>query len=89
MMITMDRFKFVPMDVLTTPPRGLIEHFKDCWWIVHPDKGAAFFDSRGLHPQCNSNESIIRHRLEAFPGCEARLIPSAFRSIDPHDYCNC
>lgn len=40
-MLPIERFKFVPVEKATIPPSGLIEHVKDHWWIVHPEKGLA------------------------------------------------
>lgn len=88
MAIGEDRFEFFPIADMTDPPNGLIQHFKDCWWIAHPEKGLAFFKSAGRHlsPQCNINESITRKLAVAYPWCEVVFIPSAFRRINPNDY---
>lgn len=77
--------RFIPIAKATTPPSGLIEHFKNCFWCVHPDKGVVFWKQS---PQCNTNE-LITARLAAsmYPWAEVRLIPSVFRKINPHDYC--
>lgn len=87
MTISEDKFEFVPVEEAIIPPPGLIDHMKDRWWIVHPDKGLAFFKSRGsLSPQCNGDERITRRLSEAYPWAEVRFIPSAFRRINPNDY---
>ena len=78
------RFKFVPLERAIVPPAGLIEHVKDHWWMVHPEKGLAMFD--GKFKQCNVNEQIVRGRLATYPWAEVRFVPSAFFPIDPHDY---
>lgn len=84
MAISEDRFVFVPVEVAGNPPEGLIEHFKDWWWVVHPKKGLAFFEGRLA--QCNTNESIVRRLASEHPWAEVRFIPSVFRRIDPNDY---
>ena len=86
------RLKFVPIDQLTTPPPGLIEHLKDRFWIVHPDKGAVFWNAdkkgRDLSPQCNSNKDCAEAVfIKMYPWAEIKFIPSAFRRINPQDYC--
>lgn len=80
------RLTFVPLEVATVPPKGLIEHLKDQWWTVHPEKGLVFYDKKVMAPQCNSNESITRRFKEMYPWAEVRFIPSVFRRINPHDY---
>ncbi len=85
------KFRFIAFDVAVVPPRGLINHLKDKWWCVHPEKGVAFYvghSRRQGHftPQCNSNESITRRLLANYPWAEVRFIPSVFHAIDPHDY---
>ena len=80
-----DRFSFVPIDKAIEPPSGLIEHLKNKWWIVHPEKGVAFFE--GKFAQCNSNEILARRLASGYPWAEVRFLPSVFRSINPQDYC--
>lgn len=85
--IAEDSFVFVPLETATVPPGGLIEHLKDRWWMVHPEKGVAFFVTRGFHAaQCNRNEAITRRLAENYPWAEVRFIPSVFRKIKPQDY---
>jgi len=87
-----ERLKFVPLDVLETPPVGLIEHIKDSYWVTHPDKGAVFWRStmRGdnYSCQCNRVESMVKSlRDRMYPWAGVVFVPSAFRRIDPQDYC--
>jgi hypothetical protein len=93
--LTEDDYVFVPVDVAMVPPNGLIEHFADRWWCVHPEKGLAFYNprnSRGRRtgagsPQCNSSETLARAIGErCCPWAEIRFIHSVFRRIDVHDY---
>jgi hypothetical protein len=81
------RIEFVPLEVATIPPAGLIEHLKDKWWVVHPTKGVVYFKLSGyLSPQCNGNEEIARRFVYMYPWAEVKFIPSVFRTINPHDY---
>lgn len=83
---------FFRLGDLIIPPAGLIEHIKDKHWIVHPEKGLAFWrsylkdpDSR-LSPWCNSNPEITKSMLPTFPWAEMLYVPSVFRKINPSDY---
>lgn len=79
-------FTFILIEVAIVPPSGLIEHLKDRWWIVHPEKGLPFY--KGFAPQCNSNEILTRRLSKNFPwNVRIQFIPSVFHSINPHDYC--
>lgn len=82
------RLKFVPEAEAGIPPAGFIEHFKDCYWVVHPEKGLVFWVTSGhLSPQCNRDESCVKALAERlYPWAEVKLIPSIFRSINPRDY---
>lgn len=84
MSIPIERYVFVPIEKAVVPPSGLIEHLKDRWWIVHPEKGLAFFDKKLMAPQCNGSETLARRLAPEW--AEVRFFPSVFRRIDPQDY---
>ena len=48
------RLKFVPEAEASVPPGGLIEHFKDRYWVVHPEKGLVYWITSGS-PQIQSS----------------------------------
>lgn len=82
---------FVPFEEASTPPSGIIEHLKDMWWIVHPQKGIAYWrhggpSSKHLSPWCNKSEEITRRIFASFPWADVKFIPSVFRRINPRDY---
>ena len=79
------RLKFVPLEQAIIPPSGLIEHIKDRWWAVHPNKGLIFW-GKGQSPQCNSNKDIAERIFVIYPWAEVKFIPSVFRQINPNDY---
>lgn len=86
--MTEDQFRFVPEGVAVVPPNGLLIHYKDYWWVVHPEKGLAFY-WRGFgngSGQCNQNEAIVRKLAQSYPWATVKFIPSAFFTIDPRDY---
>lgn len=95
--MTAEDFLFVPFEEASTPPSGLINHIKDRWWAVHPEKGVLFYITRNSagreimrSPQCNADKRIIEPLLEknySFLGpLEVRQIPSVFHRIRPEDY---
>lgn len=56
--MNIDRFHFLPeSDVLSTKAH-IIYQYRDAYWVVHPEKGLAFFDKGYGHPQCNTNRDI-------------------------------
>lgn len=60
MALKVEDYRFVPLDVLATPRDG--ETLTDRWWLVHPEKGAAFYKApgrrSGYSPQCNHDRRI-------------------------------
>ncbi len=93
-------YVFVPLDELISPAGGtFFQHFANCWWTVHPEKGAAFYNrvnasgkrSRSLPgaPQCNSSEEIaLQVSAKYHPWAEVRLIESAWVPVSLSDYQN-
>jgi hypothetical protein len=80
---------FVPLEEATTPPAGLIEHLKDRWWAIHPEKGLIFYKAYNGNPsaQCNPSETTSRALNEKlYPWAEIKFVPSVFRRVNPHDY---
>jgi hypothetical protein len=85
--LPLSHYRFVPLERAIVPPGGLIQHIKDSWWCVHPEKGVAFYvGANGKHesPQCNTIQSITQRLAPSW--AEVQFIPSVFLSIDPHDY---
>ena len=89
MTFSLGPFIFIPIEQATVPPPGLIQHFKDKFWMIHPEKGVMFYGKKHMAPQCNSSEEICKRLSSAYPWAEIRFIPSVFKRIDPHDYCDC
>lgn len=83
---------FFKLSDLIVPPSGLIEHLRNKHWIVHPEKGLAFWRSYHkdpdtlLKPWCNDNPEITKIMLKHFPWGEVQFVPSVFRKINPRDY---
>lgn len=83
---------YVPLAEACAPPKGFIEHFKDKWWIVHPERGVVMWrvgnKARNMTaPQFNSSEEIARLvQQKMYPWAEVRQIPSVFKKVDPKDW---
>jgi hypothetical protein len=58
------------------PAGAWAERFVDHWWIVHPEKGLAFWGTITLTPQANANEAVTRRLAKQYyPWAEVRQIP--------------
>lgn len=59
-----DKYSYMPLEKATrTPTDGFCwELYAERFWIVHPEKGIAFYDPAGkgrrISPQCNSAEAV-------------------------------
>jgi hypothetical protein len=53
-----DKYRYIPLDVLTTPQDEAICKVNR-WWLVEPTHGALIF--RENTPQCNSSREILEH----------------------------
>jgi len=95
-----EQYHFIPIAVLSAPPGdGPFMHYVGRYWMVHPDKGAAFYNPvstrtgrrrRPGHgsPQCNSSEDVARmvaSNAVDWP-YEIRLVESAWVPINLSDY---
>lgn len=81
--------EYVTFDEATTPRDG--EVLTDRWWIVHPERGIAFYrmwpKDRYRSPQCNHDERISRQLCEQlYPDHEIRLIPAVFIGHRPQEH---
>jgi hypothetical protein len=60
MTITMDDYVFLPLEEATTCPDGFVECLRDRWWLVHPDKGLAFYSPvNGKRVKLSAAERIM------------------------------
>ncbi len=84
------KLEFIPANRLQNPPRGMVEHIKDSWWVNCPERGLAFY-RRGkrdpLCPQCNKDERIAKAvAAKVWSGLEVSFVPSVFLPIDVRHY---
>jgi hypothetical protein len=101
--IKAEDYVFLPVAEGTAPTKGgFFMHYVDAWWVVHPEKGLAFYNpvstrtgrrrfGRFGSPQCNTDERISRKvgldcAGSVFPGIEIRQFPSVWVPADPQDY---
>lgn len=86
-----ERWRFLPKDqAINGPTHGFCQVYSNRWWVVHPEKGLAFFWSKGVKglgsPQCNSNESISRRLGTTIEGATLEFIPRVFVPINLGDW---
>jgi hypothetical protein len=98
-----DDYLFLSLAEATAPTKGgFFQHYLNGWWVVHPDKGLAFYNPKHVRtgrrqlgrwgsPQCNTDERISREvgmdcASSLWPEIEVRLIPSVWVPIDLRDY---
>lgn len=103
MVISETDYVFLPLEEAVTPPKGgFFQHYVSAWWVVHPDRGLAFYNPRNARtgrrrysrygsPQCNSDERISRKvgadtAGSVFPEVEIQHLPSVWVPIDISDY---
>jgi len=73
----------IDQDVLEAP-NGIIQHYKDHWWAVHPEKGLIFYYKSA---QCNKSREIVATLVpKLYPWAEIKFFPSIFRRINISDY---
>jgi hypothetical protein len=94
MAIHISDYNFLPVDEAVSPAGGtFFQHYVNHWWLVHPEKGLAFYARRSGHglgsPQCNSSEQIARmvaDKTVPWEDAEVRLFPSVWVPISIQDY---
>lgn len=72
---------YVPEGRATEPAAGSC--IVDCWWIVHPQFGLAFYEwgAGEPSPQCNASRALVEHMLRKgrmHEGHVAKLVPVVF-----------
>ena len=85
-------YKFLPKEKALSPTKdGFYRFITDSYWVVHPDKGLAFYWTRfdkGLgSPQCNKYAGFVQH-LKQLSGenVEVEFLPAAWVPIVLDDY---
>lgn len=53
-----DRYHFIPESEILSSKSYTLYQYANAYWVVHPEKGLAFWDKGYSHPQCNSNKEI-------------------------------
>jgi len=98
-----DDYMFIPADEALAPADGgHYQHYVNCWWVVHPEKGLAFFNPKNARtgrrrfgrygsPQCNADERISRMVgaktiATLWPEVEIQQLGSVWVPIDISDY---
>lgn len=84
MAISIEKYHFLSLEAASKPKGHIIYHYSNSWWIVHPEKGLAFYGKGFSSPQCNTNESISRRLCPEWG--EIRFIETAFAPCNVSDY---
>jgi hypothetical protein len=74
-------FSYVPILIAAEPATG--ECTVGCWWIVHPEKGLAFYrrssDPHYIASQCNRDKKVTEDlQPKLHPECEVVHLPLVF-----------
>jgi hypothetical protein len=80
------KYHFMPLDQASKPKGHIVYNIQNSWWVVHPEKGLAFFGKGYSSPQCNTNESISRHLCPLWG--EVKFIEQVFAPCNVSDYCD-
>lgn len=76
---------WMPVAELTNPQKtGLLQVYKDHWWLVDIATDSIMFFKTYGSPQCNTNRVIVERRVK--PGLKVVLIPWAYVPVDISDY---
>lgn len=84
------RLTYRAVDKFTKPPpkSGIFELIAESYWVVHPERGIAFYDptGRGIRssPQCNQHKSIVERLCP--DGHEVRYIAQVWLGHDCSEY---
>jgi hypothetical protein len=88
---SVEDYEFLTIDEAASPvSEGAYMHYVNRWWVVHPERGLAFWNpvmkrtrrrrSEGLGaPLCNEREHIQRHMARAI--AEGGLWPAEARCL--------
>jgi hypothetical protein len=78
------RYHFMPIEQATEPKGHMLYQWINAWWVVHPEKGLAFWDKGYSSPQCNRDESISK-MLKPVWG-EIKFMERVFAPLNLSDY---
>lgn len=82
--MNIDKFHFVALSEITSSKSHMLYQYLNSYWVVHPEKGIAFFDKGYGHPQCNSNESIAKRLCPEWG--EIKFIEKVLVPLNISDY---
>jgi hypothetical protein len=93
MAVPEEHYNFLPLaDARHPKAAGLFRHVVDHYWLVHPEKGLAFYNPPGrAHsglgaPQCNTDPRIRELMADCPWPAELRKIASVFVPARASDY---
>jgi hypothetical protein len=81
-----------------TSANGIVQVFRNKWWVCHPETSDILFfhvglkagrkaDLKAASPQCNDRQDIAIHlQQKAYPWAATRLVPLVLKPVNPRDY---
>lgn len=78
------KYHFVPLDQITSTKAHIIYNYRNMFWVVHPEKGLAFWDKGYGSPQCNHNEDLSKRLCPAWG--EIKFIETVLVPCNVNDY---
>lgn len=78
------RFHFIALDEATASKSHILHQYLNKYWVVHPEKGLAFFNKGYGSPQCNSNEAISKKLCPEWG--EIKFIERVLVPLDINEY---
>lgn len=55
-----DKYHFLPANDILKTKACIVYNYMNRYWVIHPEKGLAFYDKGFGSPQCNDNEEIAK-----------------------------
>lgn len=78
------KYHFIPLEQATKPKGYMLHHWANSYWVVHPEKGLAFFGKGYGSPQCNTNEEISKRLCPSWG--VIKFIETVFAPLNISDY---
>lgn len=81
-----------------TRSNGIVQVYRDRWWVCHPETKSVLFVHVGLRkgkkanledasPQCNAQESVMQSIVpKTYPWAKIRFVPLLLKPINVRDY---
>lgn len=82
--MNIERYHFLSEENILNTKAHIVYNYMNSYWVIHPEKGLAFFDKGFSHPQCNTNEEISKRLCPEWG--EVKLIERVLVPCNVNDY---